>query len=440
MTKARTTGRLAGLLTTSSATLGILLCATTGARAEVSWKNIQFGGFVSQGYMVNTGQNDYLGDTSAGTFDFREFAANTSYSIGKWRVGAQVFGQRLGDYGHDKVGLDWASVDYQACSWFGLRAGRVKTPRGLYNEALDVDSVRPYVLLPQGVYDARLRDFNSSFDGVMAYGNVSLKKAGSLDYRAYVGDIHIATDSGASDYFNNDVPLANADIGMNNTIGGSLFWNTPIQGLRTGYSFTRYRHFTAGRILSSGGTAPAGTAPVDGAGDGGTPPDGEIPADGGGGQPSSGSGIIDRGTKNFDRHLVSAEYITGDWTFAAEAGRDHAFYSLINRGETGMVSYQTFKSDNAYVSVSRRLGTRFELGSYYSYSLEACTGNVSYRYKQKDHALSLRYDVNEHVIVKAEVHYMDGHGKLFNTASRPQALTDRDGNWTLFTVKTTLSF
>ena len=49
-----------------------------------------------------------------------------------------------------------------------MRAGRVKMPRGLYNEALDVDAVRPFVLLPQSVYDNRLRDFNASFEGPSA--------------------------------------------------------------------------------------------------------------------------------------------------------------------------------------------------------------------------------------------------------------------------------
>lgn len=50
--------------------------------------DIQFGGFASQGYLVNTGHNDYLGETSKGTFDFREYAGNVSYSTGAWRFGA----------------------------------------------------------------------------------------------------------------------------------------------------------------------------------------------------------------------------------------------------------------------------------------------------------------------------------------------------------------
>ena len=154
--------------------------------------------FASQGYIWNTGDNDYLGgDSSAGTYDFRDYAVNFSMAKGKWRVGAQFYGQKLGPYGDDKMTLDWGSVDYQATQWFGARAGRVKMPRGLYNEALDLDFTRPFVFLPQSVYDARLRDFQASFDGGMIYGNVNLKKAGSLA----CGDVPNADNpAGANNY------------------------------------------------------------------------------------------------------------------------------------------------------------------------------------------------------------------------------------------------
>jgi hypothetical protein len=93
------------------------------------WKevttSIQFGGFASQGFLVNTGHNDYLGKTSDGTADFREYAVNASYAIGQFRFGMQVFGQKLGEYGDDKLEIDWATADYQPAQWFGLRAGRV---------------------------------------------------------------------------------------------------------------------------------------------------------------------------------------------------------------------------------------------------------------------------------------------------------------------------
>jgi hypothetical protein len=57
-----------------------------------------------------------------------------------------------------------------------------------------------------------------------------------------------------------------------------------------------------------------------------------------------------------------------------------------------------------------------------------------------DYALSAHFDINDHLLVKAEVHYMDGSGKLFNTATHAQPIEGRDNSWVLFAVKTTLSF
>ncbi|MGH8020003.1 MAG: hypothetical protein ACREIA_17335 [Opitutaceae bacterium] len=142
--------------------------------ASCTWNEIQLSGFLSQGF-IHSSDNDYLGtESSDGDFDMREYAISGTRRFGsKWRVGAQVFGQRLGRFGHDTPTLDWAIVGYNMRQEFGVRVGRVKMPRGLYNEALDLDIARVQTILPQSVYDARLRDFNASVDGGMFYGNLT---------------------------------------------------------------------------------------------------------------------------------------------------------------------------------------------------------------------------------------------------------------------------
>ncbi|EDY19302.1 hypothetical protein CfE428DRAFT_2987 [Chthoniobacter flavus Ellin428] len=387
------------------------------------WKeattSVQFGGFVSQGFLANTGHNDYLGDTSRGTFDFREYAVNASYAIGQWRFGMQVFGQKLGPYGDDRLEIDWATVDYQPAQWFGLRAGRVKMPRGLYNEALDVDSVRPFVLLPQSVYDARLRDFNAAFDGGMIFGNVGLKKFGSLDYRVFYGDIPIAADSGASDYFNNDYPSRSLNMKMDSVRGGSIFWNTPRTGLRFGYSYSAFQNLRSTREAS------VPFAP---------PPAPEIEV------------VGTKSTDSYGRHLFSIEYATGPWVFAAEAGREHAIYHVTGNGLH--IADTDFTSYSFYVSVARRINRWLELGTYYSYSrdTETLIGTTPVplgkgpALTQADLALSARFDITRNLIFKLEGHYMDGAGKIFDTVEHPQPVADRDMAWFLFAAKVTYSF
>lgn len=386
------------------------------ARAAVTWKNVQLGGFASQGFLVNSGHNDYLGDTSDGTFDFREYGLNASWSRGKFRVGAQAFGQKLGEYGDDQIKLDWAIVDYQATQWFGLRAGRVKMPRGLYNEALDIDSVRPFVLLPQSVYDARLRDFNAAFNGAMIYGNVGLKSLGSLDYRLFYGEIPMSVDSGANDYFNNDAPYPNSRIDMDAVYGGSVFWNPPLAGLRLGYSYSAFDNFFADRLvyLPASDLWPEMTL------------------------------IMYKAADLYERHLLSAEYTTGDWVFAAEVGKEKTRYD-IGMYEFGTSGAYRFESVYGYLSAARRINSRLELGTYYSYSIDQQDGVMGQSIAipdliQDDLAVSARFDVSERLVLKVEGHLMKGAGKLFDTPTKPQPVPLRDDSWFLLAVKATYSF
>lgn len=381
--------------------------STPAAFAAVSWADVQIGGFVSQGYLVNSGSNDYLGETSEGTFDFREYAVNASYATGPWRTGAQFFGQKLGRYGNDEIKLDWAMVDYQAAQWMGVRAGRVKLPRGLYNESLDVDAVRPFVLLPQSVYDNRLRDFSASFDGGMVYGNVPFGSSGSLDYRLFYGNMPLDTDSGASDYFNIDAPFPNVDIGIESAFGGTLFWNTPVNGLRAGYSFSRFSDFNTVRFVPFRNADAWKTAP------------------------------------RYDRNLISAEYMTGDWVFAAEFGWENVHYEVSYPPAPPAVFLDS-KDRYWYVAASRRINGWLELGSYYSYSkfeqIGIGTPLTFPTLKQGDYAVSARFDINDRLLVKVEGHYMDGAGKIFDLPSYAQPVDARDDSWLLLALKSTYSF
>lgn len=380
---------------------GVAAAIPQPAKAALNWHDVQFGGFVSQGFLANTGNNDYLGETSNGTAAFREYAANASYSFGKFRVGAQAFGQKLGQYGDDKMKIDWALVDYQATQWFGIRAGRVKMPIGLYNEALDLDSVRPFVLLPQSVYDARLRDFNAAFNGAMIYGNVELKRFGSVDYRAFYGKIPISLSSGAADYYNTGLNAKTLSMGMKNVVGGSVFWNTPISGLRAGYSYSEFDHLSIVRQAYFGPTLTTYTKAADA----------------------------------YKRQLLSLEYSRGNWIFATEAGREDARFVLT---PFAALTVRPAKIKYAYASVSRRINSWLELGTYASWSQERQSTNALLR--QADYALSTKFDLTDHLIFKLEGHYINGAGKIFDTPTQPQPLANRDNNWEMIAAKVTYSF
>jgi hypothetical protein len=152
---------IASFLVLGAGLLASALATPAGAAIPVGPDGkVQVGGFFSQGYL-HSSDNNYPTANKGGTWDFREMAVNVSTTFGsRLRIGGQAFAQRFGNLGEDKVILDWAVADYNVSPLLGFRVGRVKYPKGLYGEALDLDVVRPYVFLPNAVYSLVMRDLS----------------------------------------------------------------------------------------------------------------------------------------------------------------------------------------------------------------------------------------------------------------------------------------
>lgn len=385
-----------------------IVVASLSASAAVTWKNIQFGGSFSQGFLDST-RNNYPVDTKDGTFDFREMSLNASTTVGTHlRLAAQVFAQKLGKYGDDKPILDWALVDYNFRPEFGLRAGRLKYPRSLYSDVLDVDVVRPFISLPQSIYDSRLRDFQASFDGAMMYGSLNAGQS-SFDYKVFYGDIPMKTDSGVADFFNTSSLFANPPgvqhLGMDSVRGASLLWNTPLAGLRFGATYSYMKNLTASGPFVA--------------------------------MPTLTSSIT---LEKIEYEGGSVEYTRGDWTFAGEVLYSKgpttltlpAFIAPPTRSQYGTKSY--------YVSLARRFATKFEVGTYYTETWDTYPAATSplEAHSRRDWTVALRYDVNDHLLIKIESHAIDGTKDMFNVPGIENA--DLKDSMSLFAVKTTLSF
>lgn len=170
------------------------LCFSCGhmARAQefrIFDRTVQVHGFFSQGY-VHTDENNWLTmNTSDGSAAMTDFGLNLSTAVtDKLRIGAQGYDRNLGQLGQYHPSLDWALVDYRFKNWFGVRGGKVKTTIGLYNDTQDLDFLRPFALLPQGMYPADLRDATIAHVGGDVYGNIPLKyQLGELNYTGYAG-------------------------------------------------------------------------------------------------------------------------------------------------------------------------------------------------------------------------------------------------------------
>ena len=106
----------------------------------VAGRDVQIHSFASQGFALSTDNNYLTMNTSHGSFAMTDGGINISTAItDKFRVGAQVYDRNLGAMGRGRVTLDWAFGDYKFISWFGVRAGKVKTVFGLYNDTQDME-------------------------------------------------------------------------------------------------------------------------------------------------------------------------------------------------------------------------------------------------------------------------------------------------------------
>ena len=391
-----------------AAAFAVALAPAAQAAVSIGEKqNVQVGGFFSQGHLYSS-DNNYPTADKGGTWDFREMAVNVSTTVGsRLRLGAQAFAQRFGDIGGDKVILDWAVADYNFSPLLGVRAGRVKYPKGLYGEALDLDVVRPYVFLPNAVYNPVLRDFSASFDGAMVYGTLSLGKH-TFDYKIFRGDIPVSREKGVAEFYNDQggglyAAAGVSQLSLDSVTGGQLAWTPPIAGLRLVYSYSVFDN------LNSDGPF-AAYPPIN----------------------------LHFAFDRFVYNTASAEYTWHDWVFAAEwqrTGGDFRFSAPpILPGAFGK-----YGTDGWYVSAARRLNAKFELGAYYGDLRARFSSGGSQNYQQ-DTAVSLRYDFNEHVLFKIEAHRIDGTYQTFNTVRIPNPAASLKDQTTVFAVKTTLSF
>ena len=269
------------------------------------------------------------------------------------------------------------------------------------------------MLLPQGIYDPRWRDFSTSIDGGVAFGSVPMGKVGGLSYEAYAGYMTMDEKGGVARIIQNGLPaVVGSYEGIDNSLitGLQLWWNTPVDGLRAGLSYGYVWDFTYKIGINS-------PSPVTG---------------------------VQTTVADIPVFQASLEYLWKSWTFQAEYytytldGNSSWSNSLL--GGPGDIRSTT---DSWYVGASYRVNKLLEIGTYYSEAYAnvnnrsgAGSATPSDAY-QKDLALSTRFDLTDWWIFKLEGHYYRGTSQLHDDKNNPNR--DEDG-WFMFAAKTTFSF
>jgi hypothetical protein len=366
---------------------------------------VAFHGFASQGFLYS-GSYNYLGDTTDGSFRFSEFGLNASVNpLPRTRIAVQGFSYCVGDTGDYDAVLDYALAEYTFNDAFGVRAGRVRRPEGIYNDIQDVDLARTFVLLPQGMYNARWRDMYTTIDGGEFFGTIPLNKAGTLSYTLYAGLQRPQLDGGLALQKEN-MPPYQPIVRFNSPLisGGQLWWNTPLTGFRAGVALN-YNHDLS--FWFPGGVEGTGSP--------------------------------------FVQHY-SLEYVWNSWTFEAEYFTYNIWYAITAGGR--QVATVPIEPDSWYLSAAYRFNHWLEVGTYYTQyypdvrhrdgaSYVAANGGFASDAHQDDAALAFRFDATPWWIIKVEGHLIEGTGQLYDQKANP---VRHNNLWPMVAIKSTFCF
>jgi hypothetical protein len=345
---------------------------------HVGGRQVQIHGYLAEGFAYSNDNNYLRMDTSHGSF-FTEGGLSASSQItDKFRVGLQAYDRYIGELGKGKVYLDWALADYRWKNWIGFRAGKLKTPLGLYNDTQDQEFLHTWALLPQSLYPVDLRSVGIAHVGGDVYGNIAIKRGGSLAYNAFAGSITPDLRGG----YVYGVQAQGAKLPTNimgRMAGFDLRWSTPISGLMVGTSLV-YNH------RSFSGTL--GASPLS----------------------LSYSTTMDRVMAYY------GEYTRGNFHADAEY-RDQTRRADITAGIPGRPVVLRPGSDEPawFISGAYRLSKRVEVGSYYShYHVTLINPVAPVTGPGRDHifdkVVTVRLDLARFWDFKIEGHFMDGVG------------------------------
>ena len=378
---------------------------------------MRINGFLSQGY-IKSQDNNFFGESKDGSFQINEFGLTLNGELSdNLRVGLQLLSRDLGAEGNNKINIDWGMVDYRPKNWLGVRIGKVKLPIGLYNQGRDSDFLRPAVFLPQSIYDENKRNLVVAATGGSIYGNLAFGTGGDLEYQAYYGEVNFPEDSGQARGMRALGTKMAAKAGRSvvafesdnrYVYGGALIYSPPVEGLRLGVSYFTGKSEFDFKLRNRDGSIFRAEA-----------------------------------TGNMKDFIVySAEYARERWQISAEYTE-----STGDRVVFG-IDVPDGRSQGGYVQVCYRLIDPVVIYALYDVfyadkddrdgsDLEA-RGELDYLGWRKDFGLGLRWDVNDHWVLKAEWHKVDGAGLQLPIFNPPPEGVKRD--WYYYVLKASYNF
>jgi hypothetical protein len=389
--------------------LAALTVAAPSLFAQIDFKvadrAVQVHSFGAQGFMYSN-QNNYLSlPTSDGSFAFTDGGANISTQLtDKLRVGAQIYIRNVGEFGNWRPELDWAFGDYKFKNWFGIRAGKVKTALGLYNDVQDMDSLHTFALLPEAVYPIDWRSITIAHIGGDVYGNIDAKRLGNFGYTAYIGLRPQDPNSGYTYAAKAGGTIYDSLGGKQ--MGGDLRWTMPF-GVVLGASYIQQDITGIGAVTVAGVVTPS-----------------------------------HQDTKADQLAQYYAQYTLKGFRFDAEYRRNLRDVNLYRNNLK--FSQSIVDSRGSYFAGAYRVAKHLELGAYRSiYYVDTRKDTNPPAMHHFDTAVCARIDLNNHWYAKVEGHFVDGAPTSPSASRGLYALSNPSGilpTTNLLVIRTGFSF
>ena len=401
----------------------ILVCLSLST-LHAENEDVAIHGFISQGYLKTT-RNNYIADSTDGTFQFNEMGLNfTTQPMDKLRIAAQFFARDFGSVGNDQIQIDYALADYRFTDYFGVRAGKLKNPMGLYSEYRDIDMLRTCIILPHSVYDETLRDSQTFLKGIGIYGDINTTHLGSVSYQALAGTNNIAADSATAIFLGSGV-LKITSVDVDTTYSLALQYADPTGHVKLGST----AFFTD--LYFSGETIGNPLLPLKGM-------------------------AIDGSVSNCEIYTGSVELTWNPFVLTWEMKRSKVRNAVYTSHDTGLVLVETpVDHFGEYVSLTYQMTSFLQAGVYFNefYPYErdrngdfTSPGIAKNYHWVKNWAFSLKWDINPSWLLKLETQYADGTASVpmvYNEFTYDDAGNVIDGApryWWLHAVKVSYNF
>ncbi len=233
--------------------LGILLSVPLTAQIQ---NNVQIHGFGGWAAGRTDNDNEYGRIAGKGTpMANYYFTLNLSANL---EQNVSIFAQPswLTDLEGDALVLDYVFAQWTIARPFGLRVGKIKNPFHIYSEVLNVGTLRPFYLIPQGIFAVASQSYTGvGFTGIVGIGALEVSYdlfGGFQSYEPIIVQQPLGFDP--ITYLPVFLSLQFNPEGRN-FLGGRILFHTPISGFKIGGTYMSndmYYRFQGGPKIKSG--------------------------------------------------------------------------------------------------------------------------------------------------------------------------------------------